>query len=183
MQNLAAKITVLGQDCGLLEEHHKVGLDAGSYYHQQYVYDTCLYPEEIGEFEWSVPNELRLLREKAKLLINQKPAETKKEKQTNGGKKQSWEDDAVDYMLLSEAIVKFAGNKPAVSTLSKKITPNGSIRYMRRGRRCKVHIGDFREYAQNHYPSDVLAAEIADEYMADIEARKAKERKRRQESK
>ncbi|MBA7486770.1 hypothetical protein ES707_22331 [subsurface metagenome] len=76
MQNLAAKITVLGQDCGLLEEHHKVGLDAGSYYHQQYVYDTCLYPEEIGEFEWSVPNELRLLREKAKLFVNKAPAET-----------------------------------------------------------------------------------------------------------
>ena len=76
VQNLAARITVLGQDCGLLEEHHKVGLDAGSYYHQQYVYDTCLYPEEIGEFEWSVPNELRLLCEKAKLLVNKAPAET-----------------------------------------------------------------------------------------------------------
>ena len=82
-------------------------------------------------------------------------------------------------MPLSEAIVKFAGGKPAVSTLSKKITPDGPIRYMRKERWCKVHIGDFREYVQKHYPSDDLASEIADEYMANIEARKAEARKRR----
>ena len=81
-------------------------------------------------------------------------------------------------MPLSEAIVKLADGKPALSTLSKKITPDGSIRYMRRGQRCKIHIGDFREYAQKHYLSDDLAGEIADEYMADIEARAAKERKK-----
>ncbi len=95
-----------------------------------------------------------------------------------GGKEQPWVEDAPDYMLLSEAIVKFAGGKPALPTLSKKVGKI-PVRYMRRGRRCKVHIGDFREYAQKHYLSDGLAAEITDEYMADIEARKAEERKHR----
>ncbi|MHC4461407.1 MAG: hypothetical protein ACYS6W_02270 [Planctomycetota bacterium] len=101
------------------------------------------------------------------------------QKQEKASKEQPWKNNIVDYMLLSEAIATFAGSKPAVSTLSKKITPDGPIRYMRRGRRCKVHIGDFREYAQKHYLSDALAAEIVDEYMADMEARKAKEGKRR----
>jgi len=93
-------------------------------------------------------------------------------------KEQQWRNNTPDYMLLSKAIVTFAGGKPAVSTLSKKITPDGPIRYMRKRQRCKVHIGDFREYAQKYYPSDALAGEIVDEYMADIEARKAKERKK-----
>lgn len=80
VQNLAAKIKVLGQECGLLEEYQKVGLDANSYYQQQYAYDTCFFFEELGNFEWSVPKELRLLREKAKLFVNKTPAETKQEK-------------------------------------------------------------------------------------------------------
>lgn len=112
------------------------------------------------------------------ILSQDKPAGTGQENKPKDSKKQPWKNDTPDYMPLSEAIVNLADNKPKLSTLSKKITPDGSIRYMRHGQRCKVHIGDFREYAQKHYLSDELAGEIADEYMADIEARKAKERKK-----
>ena len=116
------------------------------------------------------------LRNTAQIARDELAAENSTE--TGEKKKQPWLNDAPDYMLLSEAIVKFAGSKPAVSTLSKKITPDGPIRYMRRGRRCKVHIGDFRKYAQKHYPQYALESEIVDEYLADVEARKAEEKKR-----
>ncbi len=76
VQNLEAKIIVLGHECGLLEEYQRVGLNADSYYREQYAYDTCIFPEELGEFEWSVPKELRVLCEKAKMLINKAPEET-----------------------------------------------------------------------------------------------------------
>ena len=89
-------------------------------------------------------------------------------------KEQQWRNNTPDYMLLSKAIVTLAGGKPAVSTLSKKITPDGPIRYMRKGRRCKVHIGDFRDFIKKRYPTLEFANEIADEVLADREAMREK---------
>jgi hypothetical protein len=104
----------------------------------------------------------------------------RQEQGTKAGKKQPWRDSASDYMSNSEAIVGFTGSKMSLATLSKLLTPEGPIRYMRRGRWCKVHIGDFGEYAKKHYLPDELVAEVADEYCADIEARKKQERLRRE---
>jgi hypothetical protein len=42
---------------------------------------------------------------------------------------------------------------------------------MRKGQRCRVHIGDFREYANQHFLPDELANEIADEILAGREFR------------
>ena len=40
------------------------------------------------------------------------------------------------------------------------------MRYMRKGRRCKVHIGDFRAYIKEHYPKIDKAAKAKDEEFA-----------------
>ncbi|MBL7146799.1 MAG: hypothetical protein ISS76_21345 [Phycisphaerae bacterium] len=91
-------------------------------------------------------------------------------------KKQQWRDDAPDYMRNSEAIVNFTRGKMVLSKLTKLLNePENKIRFMRKGRRCKVHIGDFRDYASQHYIGDKLADEIADERLAERDFQKAEE--------
>ena len=87
-----------------------------------------------------------------------------------------WYKNNLNYMSCSEAIVKFTGSKMPASTLSNFLKQDGHIHYMRKGQRCRVHIGEFIKYAKEKYPPDDIAAEITDEYMADIEARKQRER-------
>lgn len=99
--------------------------------------------------------------------------------EARGSKKVPWGDDDPDYMYASEAIVKFTNGKMPVPTLSKLLTPEGPIRYMRRGRRCKVHVGEFIRYVRQHYLSDAFAAVISEEHIADIEARKLQERRKK----
>lgn len=98
--------------------------------------------------------------------------------EARGSKEVSWYDDDPDYMYASEAIVKFTNGKMPVPTLSKLLIPEGPIRYMRKGRRCKVHIGEFIRYARQHYLSDAFAAVVSEEYIADIAARKLQERQK-----
>jgi len=94
----------------------------------------------------------------------------------NESKEVPWSDDDSNYMLNSEAIVKFTNSKMSLSKLTKDLkNPNNEIHHMQKGRRCKVHIGDFIKYAKQHYLPDADAAEIANEYLADIEARKLQE--------
>jgi len=89
-----------------------------------------------------------------------------------------WDDEDKDYILASEAIVKFTDGKMPQPTLSKKLkqTRGIPVHHMRKGQRCKVHMGDFREYVQKLYPPDDAAAEIAGEYLANIETRKELEK-------
>jgi hypothetical protein len=94
-------------------------------------------------------------------------------------KEQPWDEDDLDYMSNSEAITTFTNSKMPLSTLSKLLTPDGPIRYMRKGQRAKVHIGDFREYAKEHYIPDALANEIADEVLANREAQKEQMKRRK----
>jgi len=76
-------------------------------------------------------------------------------------------------MPNSEAVVEFTGGKMPLPKLSKLLTPNGSIRYMRKtGKGCKVHIGDFRDYARQHYVPDKLLGEAVDEILTNREAQK-----------
>ncbi len=99
--------------------------------------------------------------------------------ESDGEKEVRWDPKNTDYMQASEAVVKFTDGKLPLSTLSKMLKPDGPIRYMRSGhRRCKVHIGDFRTWAEKKHPPDAVAAEIADEWLADVAARKATERRR-----
>jgi hypothetical protein len=119
-------------------------------------------------------------------LLQVKPAETKQqESQEEYGqdiiesKEQPWDEDNPDYMANSEAIVTFTKNRMKLSALSKLLIPDGSIRYMRKGQRAKVHIGDFRDYASKRYVPDALANEIADEILAEREAQQEEMKRRK----
>lgn len=90
-----------------------------------------------------------------------------------GTKRVPWDKNNPNFILLSEAVVKFADGKIPLPTLSKRVSPDGPILHMRLGQRCRVHIGEFREYIKREYPTLDVGAEIAEEYVADIEARKS----------
>ena len=44
------------------------------------------------------------------------------------------------------------------------------------GKGCRVHIGELRGWAEREYLTDTARGEIADEWVADCETRKAEER-------
>ncbi len=82
-----------------------------------------------------------------------------------------WADDAPEYLPLSKAR-KLIDDRKSVSTLSKLLTPDGDIRYMRKGRRCKVHVADFLRYFRSR-PNDpeyvkIVATFIANEGKGDM---------------
>jgi DNA-directed RNA polymerase subunit RPC12/RpoP len=62
-------------------------------------------------------------------------------------KQQPWQEDAPEYLALKEAL-KLIDERFSMATLSKYLTSTGEMRYMRKGQRCKVHIGDFRRFMQ-----------------------------------
>lgn len=85
-------------------------------------------------------------------------------------KKVKWDDRDPNYISASEAVVKFTGNKLPLPTLSKMLKPNGSIHYMRKkGKGCRVHIGDFITWAGKEYPPDNVRQKIADEVLDERE--------------
>ena len=92
-------------------------------------------------------------------------------------KKQSWKDDASDYIKASDAIVTFTQSKMPLPTLSKMLRQkDNTIRWMRKGHRCKVHIGDFKTWAEKEYPPDNVRQKIADEVLTSRENQKQQER-------
>ena len=93
------------------------------------------------------------------------------------GKEQPWVDDAPDYIENSKAIVDFSRGKLSLSRLSKILKPDGPIRYMRKGQRCKVHIADFMKWCEAHFLTEEFAAGITNEYIAETQAREEKVRK------
>jgi hypothetical protein len=115
-------------------------------------------------------------RVQADLIGKQPPEQNRPEDSDAETKEQPWRDDAPDYMENSEAVSIFTGSKMPLPTLSNMLRkPGNAIRWMRKGRRSKVHIGDFGNYAKRHYVSDELANEIADEVLADREAQQEQE--------
>lgn len=97
-----------------------------------------------------------------------------------GSKEQGWLDDTPEYIPNSEA-VKLTDGKLLLPKLSKILKPDGLIRYMRQGHRCKVHIGDFREYVKN-LGSDMFSEEAFEMHFSQADAiketiRQSKERK------
>jgi len=94
-------------------------------------------------------------------------------------KKVPWSDNDPNYLPLTKAIINFAGGEIPVSTLSKKIRPDGPIHlhYMRKkGKGCKVHIEEFKEYVRKEYPDDATTRKLAQEYLAKTEASKEREK-------
>jgi hypothetical protein len=80
-------------------------------------------------------------------------------------KKQPWVDDAPEYLPLSAA-AKLIDNRLSLSALSRLLSPRGKIRYMRKGRRCKVHVADFRRYMQGRQSDPEWAKNLAVYYTA-----------------
>lgn len=91
------------------------------------------------------------------------------------GKQQAWKNDAdaPEYIPNSEAI-KLADDRISISKLGKLLKPNGTMRYMRKGRRCKVHIEDFRKYIKTikTLGPDMFSEEAFDKFYEGVEARK-----------
>jgi hypothetical protein len=67
---------------------------------------------------------------------------TAKEKAEAASKQVPWADATAAYLPNSEAIKLVEGL--SLSTLSKILKPDGPIRYMKKGQRCKVNLADFR---------------------------------------
>jgi len=125
---------------------------------KEYLLNTIL----SGTYETKKHPSLRIIQnalEKAKKAVN--------------GMELKWQDDAPDFMFLTEAIKKLAEDKISVSTMSRSLTPNNSmrIRYMRKAQRCKVHIGDFMRYIKER---DYFTDEAIGAYLEGVEKRKEK---------
>jgi len=88
------------------------------------------------------------------------------------GGKQPWSDDDWDYMFLSDAIARLADGGITVKNASKQITESGPVRFMRKGRRCKVRMGDFRRWWQARPVTDA----VIDRQLEEAEKRKAAEK-------
>ena len=89
-----------------------------------------------------------------------------------------WRDDADEYIPNSCAI-KLTDDRLSLQSLSKRLTPQGPIRYMRKGQRCKVHIGDFRKYTQANLSKEI-SDEAIDAFLQSIEERKKEARRSRE---
>jgi len=100
------------------------------------------------------------------------------------GKEQRWDKNDRDYMAITEAVedAKKKGRRLSVPTLSRKLTPDGQMRYMvkyaksRKPSRRKVHIGDFRTFVKTLPLIDDPFSEEAFERRK-VETRKEKEAK------
>jgi hypothetical protein len=94
------------------------------------------------------------------------------EKDKPQSKQVPWDVKNPDYMQGSEAIVLYTKSKCSLTKLSNNLKPNGTIHYMRKpGSGCRVHIGDFRLWAEKEYPilPDRKRQEIADEILLERE--------------
>jgi len=109
--------------------------------------------EELSEFKEKYDSTLEDLTAKLEVEIEY-PALKEQAKQSgveqgesDKNKEQPWRDDAPEYITNTEA-TKLTDGKLSLSRLSKILTPEGQIRYMRKGQRCQVHLQDFRAYAK-----------------------------------
>ena len=78
-------------------------------------------------------------------------------------KEKPWDNNNPDYTTASDAIIFIANNQVSSSKLSKLLTPNGSIRYMRKKgpqpngqrttSRLKVHKDDFKRWVKVNCPN------------------------------
>jgi len=70
------------------------------------------------------------------------------------GAKQPWDADLSEYVSNSVAITSLTRSGITLSGLSKMLTPGGKVRYMKKGQRCKVHLGDLVKYFQDEDAKD-----------------------------
>jgi hypothetical protein len=75
---------------------------------------------------------------------------------TNDTKEQPWADDAPEYLFLTEA-KKLIDGQLSLQTLGRLCKPDGKIRYMHKGHRCKIHAADFREHMKSRQSNHKMA--------------------------
>jgi hypothetical protein len=112
--------------------------------------------------------DIELVKSALRLLENQQPAQEE-------GKKQPWDDANLNYLSVSEAISQMADGGITLKALGKKLKPDGQMRYMRKGHRAKIHIGDFRQWWKNKNKKDANVERI----MEVLAQRRENERKHR----
>jgi len=86
-------------------------------------------------------------------------------------KEQPWADDAPEFLHNIEALKLDSAGQLDLKKLGRLLIPKGDIRFMRKGRRCKVHIGDFRHYLSAQ-KGGAVTDEAIDEYLRGVEQRK-----------
>lgn len=84
-----------------------------------------------------------------------------------------WNESAEAFITGKEAIA-IADGKIAPTKLSKTCRPDGPIRYMRKGQRLRVHVGDFREWLRSANSAEDF--DRVDAYVAGVEERKSRAR-------
>jgi len=87
-----------------------------------------------------------------------------------------WDETNVEYMPSGEARTTFTDGKLSASALSKDLG-TVPVHYMRKpGRGCRIHVGEFRGWAEREYLTDTTRGEIVDEWVADCETHEAEKR-------
>ena len=95
----------------------------------------------------------------------------------NTGWEVPWNPADPTYIGAREAREKFSDGKPSEVRLSK-LLGTIPVHFMRApGKGSRVHVTDYRQWSAKTFPSN--SAEIADEYIADLETRKAEARARK----
>ncbi len=98
-------------------------------------------------------------------------------------KEQPWKDGNPHYMPITEAVdeAKRKGRKISVPTLSRMLTPDGPMRYMRKysedGKpsRCRIHIVEFRKYLKTlSLIDDPFSEEAFERRQSEIRSEKPK---------
>lgn len=126
--------------------------DGIGFHHPRNIYDrTIPHLMHITQKYSTIFDNLRFKVEAISLMKTEEP--TDDSAIGTPTKEQPWDKHDPNYIPIKEAVTdaKKKGRKISVSTLSRKLTPDGSMRYMRKytknGKpsRCRVHIADFRK--------------------------------------
>jgi len=90
-----------------------------------------------------------------------------------------WSDDDSEYIPLQEAVNLANDDSITVKTMSRLLkAPDFPVHRMHKGRRCKVHLGDFRKwlkYAQH----GIITDKAIEKYLNGAEKRKKATRRRK----
>jgi len=98
----------------------------------------------------------------------------RKSDQNSKSKEQIWDDNNHDYEYNSKVIQNLSDDlQITLATLSKLLKPDGQIRYMRKHRRCKVHVAELVSYLSAQKRRD----NFSEETFEAMEKRKANIRK------
>lgn len=99
-----------------------------------------------------------------------------------GGSELPWDDKAEGFIYLTDAIKMLPdGVAPTRSAASKLLKPEGPIRHMRKGRRCKEHVNNWQTYfgPKPRQHTDAELSEAMDQFYDSVEGRKKQAHKRK----